>query len=256
MLEARSFVFLLYPLLGWSVPDQVTLRDGSVVTGTFINGTTRTITFLDQTGGTRRFSIGDVRSVEFGLEQTDSTAAAPANPYPNGPSLPVGTEIAVRTNETIDSANTSEGQTYSAVIDRDVEGPDGTLVIPKGSDARLVIRKSSGGGGLSTSQLALDLDSVILQGHRYVVSTDDIERSGAQGIGTNRRTAEMVGGGSVLGTLLGAIAGGGKGAAIGAVAGAVAGGTTQVLTRGSQVKVPVETVLTFRLDQPLHLRAQ
>ena len=129
----------------------------------------------------------------------------------------------------------------------ETSGPGGTLVIPKGSDARLVIRKSSGGDGLSTSQLALDLDSVTIQGHRYVVSTEDIERSGTEGIGTNRRTAEMVGGGSVLGTLLGAIAGGGKGAAIGAVAGAVAGGTTQVLTRGSQVKVPVETVRHFGL---------
>ena len=53
----------------------------------------------------------------------------------------------------------------------------------------------------------------------------------------------------VLGTLIGAIAGGGKGVAIGAVAGAGAG--TQVLTRGKTVKVPAETTLRFKLDQPL-----
>ena len=64
-----------------------------------------------------------------------------------------------------------------------------------------------------------------------------------RGIGANRRTATMVGGGAALGTLLGAIAGGGKGAAIGAVAGAVAGGAAQVLTRGKEVNVPAETEL-------------
>ena len=66
----------------------------------------------------------------------------------------------------------------------------------------------------------------------------------------------MVGGGAVLGTLLGAIAGGGKGAAIGAVAGAATGAGVQVLTRGKEVRVPAETVLNFRLDQPLYLQGR
>jgi outer membrane lipoprotein SlyB len=64
----------------------------------------------------------------------------------------------------------------------------------------------------------------------------------------------MVGGGAALGTLLGAIAGGGKGAAIGAVAGAAAGTGVQVLTKGEEIRVPAETVLNFRLDEPLQLR--
>jgi len=95
---------------------------------------------------------------------------------------------------------------------------------------------------------------VTIQGRRYGISTADIKESGNQGIGKNKRTAEMVGGGAALGTLLGAIAGGGKGAAIGAVAGAAAGGTAQVLTKGKEVKVPAETVLKFKLDKPLRLQ--
>jgi hypothetical protein len=63
----------------------------------------------------------------------------------------------------------------------------------------------------------------------------------------------MVGGGAVLGTLIGAIAGGGKGAAIGAAVGAAGGATAQVLTRGEEIRVPAESVLTFRLDQPWRL---
>jgi hypothetical protein len=86
------------------------------------------------------------------------------------------------------------------------------------------------------------------------VNTEDVTAGNDKGIGKNKRTAQMVGGGAVLGTLLGAIAGGGKGAAIGAVAGAAAGGGVQVLTKGHEIRVPSETVLNFRLEEPLHLR--
>ena len=64
----------------------------------------------------------------------------------------------------------------------------------------------------------------------------------------------MVGGGALLGTLVGAIAGGSKGAAVGAAVGAAGGATAQVLTRGKEVRVPAETILSFRLNQPLRLQ--
>ena len=72
-------------------------------------------------------------------------------------------------------------------------------------------------------------------------------------IGVNKRTGTYVGGGALLGAIIGGIAGGGKGAAIGAGAGAAAGAGTQVLTRGKNVKVPAESLLTFRLEQPLEM---
>ncbi len=180
-------------------------------------------------------------------------AANPSTPPSNAVELPSGTEIAVRANETINSDEASEGQTYSAEVLDNVSDASGNVVIPKGADAQLIIRNSSNGGTVGSAQLALDLQSVTVNGHRYLVSTQDISQTSNQGIGKNKRTGEMVGGGAVLGTLLGAIAGGGKGAAIGAIAGATAGGATQVLTRGKQVKVPAETVLRFQLDKPLHL---
>jgi len=169
--------------------------------------------------------------------------------------LPTGTEISIRTNETIDSRNDRVGQTFNAQVAQDVLGSSGEVLIPKGSDASLILRQISSGGTTGSPELALDLDSMTVQGRRYTVSTTDLEKRGNQGIGKNRRTAEMVGGGAALGTLLGAIAGGGKGAVIGAVAGAAAGGTAQVLTKGKEVKVPAETVLKFKLDQPLDLRS-
>jgi len=169
--------------------------------------------------------------------------------------VPAGTEIAIRTNEAIESKSASGGRTYAAQVEKEVADAAGGVVIPRGSEARLIIRDASD-PTLKTTQLVLDLYSITIDGKTYMVSTDDMKRSGRKGIGKNRRTAEMVGGGAALGTLLGAIAGGGKGAAIGAISGAAAGGAVQVLTKGKEVKVPAESVLTFRFDQELRLASR
>jgi len=118
-----------------------------------------------------------------------------------------------------------------------------------------VIRSASKGGKIrGASDLVLDLASVGVDGRQYKLSTEDLSQKGHNGIGANKRTGEFAGGGAAVGAIIGAIAGGGKGAAIGAGSGAGAGALTQILTKGT-IKVPVESVLTFKLDQPLRVRA-
>ena len=56
---------------------------------------------------------------------------------------------------------------------------------------------------------------------------------------------------SVIGAIIGGIAGGGKGAGIGAAAGGGIGGGVQAATKGQQIKLPSETVLTFTLQAPV-----
>lgn len=163
--------------------------------------------------------------------------------------LPAGTEVAVRTNERIDSRDVVQGQTFSAQIEEDVRDTDGSVAIPRGSDARLVTRRVENNGDIT-----LDVDSITVAGRRYRVSTADEElQNRREGVGANERTGKYVGGGAVLGAIIGAIAGGGKGAAIGAAAGAGAGAGTQIITRGREVHVPAESVIRFRLDSPLKL---
>jgi outer membrane lipoprotein SlyB len=120
----------------------------------------------------------------------------------------------------------------------------------------VVIKSASKGGRFrGASDLVLDLNSVNIGGRSYAIDTAEISRKGKSGVGANKRTAEYTGGGAALGAIIGAIAGGGKGAAIGAGAGAGAGALTQVLTKGRTIKVPAESVLTFRLDKPLRVTA-
>jgi hypothetical protein len=161
-----------------------------------------------------------------------------------------GTSISLRTNEAID-VKKSDGRVFAGVVDQDVADANGNVAIPRGSNAELIVRKAS------NKELTLDLESVTVNGQRYAVTADASRTSSGQrdGIGKNKRTAEFIGGGAALGAIIGAIAGGGRGAAIGAAAGAGAGAGTQILTRGKTVKVPAESLLMFRLEQPLEMGA-
>ena len=161
--------------------------------------------------------------------------------------VPAGTNITVRTNERIDIRNASDGRVYTGVVDQDVRDEHGDVAIPRGANVELM------GRNIGRDEVALDLESMSVGGRRYIVRAGEESYSGSEkdGIGKNQRTAKYVGGGALLGTIIGAIAGGGKGAAIGALAGGAAGAGGQVLTRGRDVRVPAESLLTFRLQQPL-----
>jgi len=158
--------------------------------------------------------------------------------------IAAGASITVRNNEPIDAGQT-DGRVFSGVVHQDVLDADGNVAMPRGSDAELMVKIDS------NRDLVLDLESVTVNGQRYALTahSDRLADGQKDGIGQNKRTAEYVGGGALLGTIIGAIAGEGKGAAIGAAAGAAAGAGMQVLTRGKAVNVPAESLLTFRLER-------
>ena len=253
--QPLACIFLLSAAL--SATDTLTTTDGSQHNGTLISATATTITFRERKT-LHHYPKSSVQSIEMNTGVDSSPALSRsrrAAGSANNVELPAGTEIAVLANQTIDSSTATAGQIFPADVAEDVMDAVGRVVIPKGSLAELVLRSASRGGVTSNAEMALDLQSIKVGNRRYVVNTADLEQKAQGGVGANKRTAEMVGGGAVLGTLIGAIAGGGKGAAIGAVAGAGAGAGTQVLTRGKSVKVPAETTLRFKLDQPLMLQA-
>jgi hypothetical protein len=138
---------------------------------------------------------------------------------------------------------------FSGVVDEDVVNRGGNVAIPKGANVELLVKS------VSKNQVALDLDSVTVNGQRYGIQTQDslINPERADGLGANKRTGTFVGTGAAIGAIIGAISGGGKGAAIGGGIGAAAGAGTQVLTRGKSVNVPAESLVTFRLEQPLQM---
>jgi len=191
-------------------------------------------------------------------EQPAPTAAvAPEPPPVIIRTVPAGTEIVVRNNDTIDSSTAASGQPFSAVLDRDVLDTHGEPLIHKGARATLILRSAEAQGKMQgQSELVLALANVVVAGKRYDVAADAISQKGKAGVGKNKRTAGFIGGGTAFGAIIGGVAGGGKGAAIGALSGAAAGTATQALTRGKGVKIPSETVLTFHLQAPLKVQIE
>ena len=230
--------------------DTLVLRDGTRIPGKIVAFAARIITFRGADGVSRRYPTGDVTAIEF-LAPPNARAVTA-----RGLEAPAGTELDVRTGEAIDSRNARADQAFAAVVERDMTDPSGSVIIPQGSSAQLIIRNASAAGENGNPEMVLDVRSVTVNGRRYSISTKDLAVSGDRGLGNNRRTAETVGGGAVLGTIIGAIAGGGKGAAIGAVAGTAGGAGVQVLTKGRDVRVPADTVLRFRLDRAVVLHPE
>jgi hypothetical protein len=273
----------------------VTLKDGTTFSGSVTKSDTSTITLQSANGESRTYPMTQVATVQYGDQPATSQAPVASqypqqpNPAPPPPvqappaqtsqappptyqresqrepqpaprvaelrTIPSGTTLRVRNNETISSETASPGQTYSAVVAEDVLDTNGRVAVPRGSNATLVVREASGQGKIQgRSELVLDVGSVSVGGRSYRLETADLVEKGKEGVGANKRTAIFTGGGTALGGIVGALAGGGKGAAIGALAGAGAGTATQAVTRGKALRVPSETILSFQLEAPVRIR--
>jgi hypothetical protein len=254
-------LFAVLPITVNAFGDTVILQNGTRYVNAVITTSSRSggVYFKDQKGISHHFAMQDVQSISYSpgtnatLSRRSRRLVAGSTSFGVARIIPNGTEFSIRSNEAIDSKTATVGQHFLAVVERDILDSTGALAIPKGSDAQLVIRSTAGSSTTNTSDLVLDVDSVTVNGLRYIVSTVDVAKKGRQGLGANKRTAEMVGGGAAIGALIGALVGHGKGAAIGAGVGAAGGAGAEVLTKGKEVRVPAETVMDFRLDQNLSL---
>ncbi|MBI3485013.1 MAG: BON domain-containing protein [Acidobacteria bacterium] len=172
----------------------------------------------------------------------------PAEPKPVKVEIPVGTTLAVRMIDSIDSEVNRTGETFRATLDAPVM-IEGEEIVPAGTDVSIRLAEAKTAGHMAgRSELRLEVSWFEFQGKRYTVDSSTYEQVGSS---RGKNTAAKVGGGAAIGAIIGAIAGGGKGAAIGATVGAGAGAGAQVFTKGQQIKVPSETRIDFRLDQPI-----
>lgn len=143
--------------------------------------------------------------------QYDRNQNRPPDPNDGVSRLVPGTVIPVRTNEAID-VRKGDYRVYSGIVDQDVRGDDGRLAIRRGSPVELVVRFAP------DNDMILDLDSITTHGQRYAVRAD-----------TKRADSQR------------------DNSLVGAIFGAINGGEVQ----GQAVRVPRDTVITFRLMRPL-----
>jgi outer membrane biosynthesis protein TonB len=180
----------------------------------------------------------------------------PPPPRPPAPAfrnitITPGTTIPIRITQTLDSATTQQGETFTGTIASDIVS-DGIVVIRQGTPVSgRVVAVQEAAHYKGSSLLTVELTSINRRGERVTVNTDPYS---VQGKGRGANTAEKVGGGAAVGAILGGILGGGKGAAIGAAAGGGAGAGVNTVTRGEQVQIKSETLIRFNLTNTLSLR--
>ena len=193
---------------------------------------------------------GGAREPERFAPVTPSAPAAP--PAPTKYTVPEGTTLTVRLVDTIDSSKNKPGDTFRATLNAPIR-VDGDVAVPAGADVEgRIVDASNAGRFTGHSELKLELTKLTVHGNVYELQTADYDRADK---GRGKGTAETVGGGAAIGAIIGAIAGGGKGAAIGTVAGGGAGGAARGVKGGKSMKFPSESVLSFRLQQPITVAA-
>ena len=164
--------------------------------------------------------------------------------------VPAGTRILIRTIDPIDTTKQKTGYRFTATLETNLQAED-KVVAPRGTTVYGRLANASSAGRMSgSSDLTLEMTDIVINGTAYPLLTSTYE---IKGKGEGGKTAKKVVGGAGLGALIGGLAGGGKGAGIGALAGAGAGTAIAASKKGEQLEIPSESLLEFRVEQPVAL---
>ena len=248
--------------------DVLFLRDGRTINGRLLSATSMQIRFLEDGQRTSRLhQVTAVERVAFGnASQTSASAPASSRTSSNGAyasrtdsttrartgrySVAEGSVITVRMIDAVNSDQTNVGDTYRASLESPIV-VDGQTIAARGADATVRIARVDQSGAISgREEVALVLNDITVNGRRYRVESENATVSADS---RSQESAKVIGGGAVVGAIIGAIAGGGKGAAIGAATGAGAGAAVQAV-RGQKIEIPSESMLDFRLTEPLYIQ--
>jgi hypothetical protein len=228
--------------------DVLKLKKGSGIQGMLVSANSNEIVFSGVDGTSKTYSLDAVSGIDFAplppppepAPTTKAKTAARADVV----TIPSGTQITVRTIDSIDGKTAKPGMRYRASIDDPVKIGSQTA-IPTGANATLEVINLEQGQGM-----ALRLRDVNVAGKSYSTSTQyaDVE---AQGTSKTKKAVRRGVGLGAIGAGIGAIAGGGSGAAIGAAIGGGAGAVSGAAAKGKQINLPTESRLIFTLTAPV-----
>ena len=162
--------------------------------------------------------------------------------------VPVGAELDVRLQTTLNSGTAKVEDRFEATTLIDLE-QDGGVLIPAGSTVRGVVTDVKPAGRVERKgSLTLSFDQVTVNGRSYPIRGTVTQTMEAGGY---KQDAGKIGTGAVIGGIIGGILGGGKGALAGVLIG---GGGVVAATEGQDVDLKPGTVLRMRFDSELSLR--
>jgi hypothetical protein len=169
-----------------------------------------------------------------------SVMAEETKAEPKAVTVPAGTRIMVETIDVLDSSRQKAGHRFRAKLAGDLVA-DGKVVAPGGSILYGILAEAKKSRrAIGRAELVLTFTDITINGQLVPIQTSAIQ---AVTDATAKKSASQVGRAAAIGGL----ADGKSGARTGAKVGAGAA----ILTGGSQVKIPPNTLLEFNLAQPL-----
>jgi hypothetical protein len=174
---------------------------------------------------------------------------SPGQTVPSRLTLQTGTFLTVRVDQMLSSDRNQAGDGFSATLTRPLVA-DGVVVAQRGEILGGRVAEAQKAGRVAgVSRLAVQLtDLTLVDGQQVPIET---ELTSLAGPTSKARDAGAIAGTTVAGAGVGAAAGLGVGAAIGAGAGAIVGTVGVLVTRGHATVIYPESVLTFRLSEPI-----
>ncbi len=209
-------------------------------------------------GGWRRLGESNPYPANSAPPPAPSPSSSPqdrsAPPIPSSLTIKPGTYVTVRINQALSSDRNQPGDAFAATLVNPVV-VDGVVVAERGQTIGGRVTEAKKAGHVSgTSRLGVELiDLPVADGSQVPIKTALVSRTGPTSVG---RDATAVGVTTATGAAIGAAADWGRGAAIGAGAGAAAGILGVLLTRGEPTILRPESVLTFRIEEPVTISTE
>ncbi len=170
-------------------------------------------------------------------------------PVPPTLTIPAGKYLTVRTLNLISSDRNQPGDFFSATLAEPLV-IDGFVVAARGQTVNgRIVDVEKAGRVKGTSSLRMELTELhAVDGQQIPFHSQLVYRKGDTSVG---RDAAGIGTTTAVGAAIGAGVGGGFGAGMGAIGGALVGTIGVLSTRGKPTVVYPESLLTFRVEQPV-----
>ena len=161
--------------------------------------------------------------------------------------IPVGQELDVRLQTTLDSETAQVEDRFEATTVVDLLQGDRVLV-PAGSIVRGIVRAVDRASRTDrTGELTVAFDEIVVNGSSYPMRANPVDTIKSEGV---KGELGKIAAGAGVGGIVGGIIGGVKGAITGILIGA---GGTIAATEGNDVELPVGTVMRLRLDEAVFI---
>jgi hypothetical protein len=161
--------------------------------------------------------------------------------------VPVGAELDVRLQTPLNSGTAGVETRFETTTTTDLKMGANEVVIPAGTLVRGFVSSVRAAGKIERKgSLTLSFDELVI-GPQHLRLRASVEQAIDSKEGED---LTRIGAGAAVGAIIGGILGGGKGALVGVLVG---GGGTMASTEGSDIDLPVGTILRLRIDQPIDI---